>query len=76
MMNLGARRWGDADWIGLTRDRDMWRALVNVVMNLGFHKMLGNYQVATQLTAFQVVLSCIKILLLLLLLLLLFIFHP
>jgi hypothetical protein len=27
--------WGGVDWIGL--------ALVNAVMNFGFHKMLGNY---------------------------------
>jgi hypothetical protein len=26
--------WGDVDWIGLARDRDKWRALVNAVMNL------------------------------------------
>jgi hypothetical protein len=26
--------WGDVDWIGLAQDRDKWRALVNVVMNL------------------------------------------
>jgi hypothetical protein len=25
---------GDVDWIGLPRDRDRWRALVNAVMNL------------------------------------------
>jgi hypothetical protein len=25
---------GDVDWIGLAQDRDMWRALVNAVMNL------------------------------------------
>jgi hypothetical protein len=27
-------RWGDIDWIGLAQDRDMWRALVNSVLNL------------------------------------------
>jgi hypothetical protein len=26
--------WGDVDWIGLTQDRDRWRALVNSVLNL------------------------------------------
>jgi hypothetical protein len=26
--------WGVMDWIGLARDRDKWRAVVNVVMNL------------------------------------------
>jgi hypothetical protein len=27
---------GDVDWIELAQDRDRWRALVNVVMNLRF----------------------------------------
>jgi hypothetical protein len=28
------------DWIDLVQDMDQWRALVNTVMKLGFHKML------------------------------------
>jgi hypothetical protein len=26
--------WSDVDWIGLAQDRDKWRTLVNVVMNI------------------------------------------
>ena len=28
-------------WIDRAQDRDRWRTLVNVVMNVGFHKMRG-----------------------------------
>jgi hypothetical protein len=33
-MDLHKVERGGVDWIGLTQDRDRWRALVNVVMNL------------------------------------------
>jgi hypothetical protein len=33
-MDLGEVRWGDVDWIGLSQDRNTWRALVNSVLNL------------------------------------------
>jgi hypothetical protein len=33
-MDLVEVGWGDVDWIGLAQDRDMWRALVNSVLNL------------------------------------------
>jgi hypothetical protein len=33
-MDLIEVGWGDVDWIGLTEDRDRWRALVNSELNL------------------------------------------
>jgi hypothetical protein len=33
-MDLLEIGWGGVDWIGLAQDRDKWRALANVVMNL------------------------------------------
>jgi hypothetical protein len=34
MMDLGEVGWSDVDWIGLAKDRNRWRALVNSVLNL------------------------------------------
>jgi hypothetical protein len=33
-MDLGEMGWRDMDWIGLAKDRDRWRVLVNSVLNL------------------------------------------
>jgi hypothetical protein len=32
--DLGEVGWSDVDWIGLAKDRNRWRALVNSVLNL------------------------------------------
>jgi hypothetical protein len=31
-IDLGYIGWGSVDWIGLTQDKDRWRACVNVVI--------------------------------------------
>jgi hypothetical protein len=40
-MNLGEVGWGDVDWIGLAKDRNRWRALVNSVLNLRVPRNTG-----------------------------------
>jgi hypothetical protein len=40
-MGVKEMRCGDMDRIELAQNRDRWRALVNAVMNFGFHKMRG-----------------------------------
>jgi hypothetical protein len=60
-MDVREIRWGSMDWIDRAHDRDQWRALVNTVMNLGFHKMLGSSWVAAQLAASQEGMSSMKL---------------
>ena len=39
MMDLEEVGRGCRDWMELAQDRNSWRALVSMVMNLRFHKM-------------------------------------
>jgi hypothetical protein len=41
-IDLRETGWDGIDWIYLAQDRDQWRALLNTVMNYGFHIMLGS----------------------------------
>jgi hypothetical protein len=52
-MDLREIQWDGMDWIDLAQNRGQWRALLNTVMNLRSHKMLGSSWVAAQLTASQ-----------------------
>jgi hypothetical protein len=40
-MDLGEVGWGDVDWIGLSEDKNRWRALVNSVLNLRVARNAG-----------------------------------
>jgi hypothetical protein len=45
-MDPGEVGWGDVDWVGLAKDRNRWRALVNSVLNLSSSAQLhrvGNH---------------------------------
>jgi hypothetical protein len=37
-MDLRVIEWEDVNWVHLDQYRNQWRALVNMVMKLGFHK--------------------------------------
>jgi hypothetical protein len=43
--------WIGVDWIGLAQNMCKWSALVNEVVTIWYHKMLGNNHVAAKLGA-------------------------
>jgi hypothetical protein len=40
-MDLGEVGWGDVDWIGLAKERNRWRAVVNSILNLRVPRNVG-----------------------------------
>jgi hypothetical protein len=40
-MDLGEVGWGDVDWIGLAQDRNKWRAVVDLVLNIQVPRNAG-----------------------------------
>jgi hypothetical protein len=60
-MDLGEVGWGDVDWIGLAKDRNRWRALVSVAINLRVQTILGSSRVTTEPMASRVVLTFIHL---------------
>jgi len=40
-MHLKAIRWEEKDWIYLAQNRDKWLAIVETLLNFGFHKTQG-----------------------------------
>jgi hypothetical protein len=54
-MDLVETEWGSVDWIGLARDRDMWRAVLECGNEpSGSIKCWGNYRLAAQLVVSRV----------------------
>ena len=42
-MDLEYVGWDSMDWVAVTRDRDRWRALSNVVMNIRVPQNAWNF---------------------------------
>jgi hypothetical protein len=52
-MDLKETGWERVECIDLAQDRHQWLALINAVINFGFHKMLEISRLAEKLLAFQ-----------------------
>jgi hypothetical protein len=62
MMDLAKRGWGCLDWIDVFQDRYTFLSSCECGNEPLFHRMLGNYRMATQLVAPCILLSSTELL--------------
>jgi hypothetical protein len=60
-MDLAIIGWSGTDWMDLAQNKDQWWALVNVVLNVAFHKIVGSVLVCGQTAASQKGLSSTEV---------------
>jgi hypothetical protein len=46
-LDVGEIEWGGMDWIDLAQDRDQWKAVANMVINLWVPYILAAYLVVS-----------------------------
>jgi hypothetical protein len=59
-MDLGEVGWGYVDWIGLAKDRNKWRAVVNSVLNFRVPRNVGKLSSGHTTGGFGVVFGFIE----------------
>jgi hypothetical protein len=52
-MDLREIEWDGMDWIDLAQDRDQWRTLVNMVMNLRVPQNAGKFLSSCTIVSFS-----------------------
>lgn len=53
IVDLQEIEWNRMWWIAITQDRDKWQAVVDAMVELGFHQMQRNSWLAEEGLAFQ-----------------------
>jgi hypothetical protein len=60
-MDLKVIEWGGMDWIAMAQDRDKWRALVNMVINILVPQNVGKFLSSCTMAASQEGVSFMKL---------------
>lgn len=60
-MDIKEIGWVGMGWIHLHQDRNMWQAIVKMVMNCGFYKLWEVSRLPEELVAYQDLLCCMQL---------------